>query len=272
MGAEDKQLAYLLGEDVGVTLYNGDCLEEMKRIPDGSVDLVCTSPPYDNLRTYGQDNFRWDETVWKGVFDEIYRVVAEGGVCVWVVGDATIKGSETGTSFKQALYAKEIGFNLHDTMIWTKVAIPYDPKCNRYWQEFEYMLVFSKGKPVCNYITEPCKHAGTKKSDDYGQRNFDGSKRLDRHSSNRRVKDTKIRGNVWHIPDRKRVKGHPAQFPEALANDHIISWSNEGDTVLDPFMGSGTTGVAAMNLNRRFIGIELNEEYFAIAQERIFSA
>jgi DNA modification methylase len=241
----------------------------MKEIPDGSVDLTVTSPPYDNLRTYNGNNDQWGEHIWKGVIEELHRVTADGGVVVWIVGDATIKGSETGTSFKQALWAMECGFNLHDTMIYSKPAIPYDPKCNRYWQEFEYMFVFSKGKPICNYLKEPCKYAGQVKSDDYGQRNLDGSKRTDRRSSNRVVKDEKVRGNIWFYSDRKRVKGHPAQFSYTLAQDHIKSWSNEGDTVLDPFMGSGTTGVACVNNGRDFIGIELDPEYFEIAKNRI---
>jgi site-specific DNA-methyltransferase (adenine-specific) len=274
MNAENRQLAYLLGEDVGVTLYRGDCLEEMKRIPDGSVDLVCTSPPYDNLRTYGQDNLRWDETVWKGVFDEIYRVVTEGGVCVWVVGDATIKGSETGTSFKQALYAKEIGFKLHDTMIWDKGKCASVGGVNRYESVWEFMFVFAKGTPTkVNLIKDkPNKRAGETQTGAIRQK--DGSTRRTTGYGKRSVAPKGRRHNVWHVFPVMSSKDrlHPAPFPVQIARDHIITWSDEGDTVLDPFMGSGTTGVAAMNLNRRFIGIELNEEYFEIAQERIFSA
>jgi DNA modification methylase len=116
----------------------GDCLEVMKKIPDGSVDLVLTSPPYDNLRTYNGYNFDFE-----GIAKELHRVTKDGGVIVWVVGDATIKGSETGTSFKQALYFKEIGFNLHDTMIYHKNNYP-PLTHNRYEQCFEYMFVFSK--------------------------------------------------------------------------------------------------------------------------------
>ena len=250
-------------------LMHGDCLEWMKEIPDGSVDITVTSPPYDNLRTYNGNNDQWGEPVWKSIIEELYTVTKEGGVVVWVVGDATIKGSETGTSFKQALWAMECGFNLHDTMIWQKNAIPYDPKCERYWQAFEYMFVFSKGKPKCNYIKVPCKSAGKKKTNDYGQRRPDGSLRTDRHSEDRVIQDTKVKDNVWYQPNTKQKGQHPASFPEQLAHDHIISWSNKGDTVLDPFMGSGTTGVACVKTGRRFIGIELDEEYFKIASNRI---
>lgn len=203
---------------------------------------------------------------------ELYRVTKDGGVVVWVVADATIKGSETGTSFKQALHAMECWFRLHDTMIYQKPAVPFDPKCHRYWQCFEYMFVWSKGKPNCNYLTEPTKGAGKPKKDDYGQKRLDGSNRTDRHNTDRVIQDTKVRSNIWFYTAGSRVDGHPAQFPESLAHDHIISWSNPGDTVLDSFMGSGTTGKMAAQLGRRFIGIELDPEYFAIAKARINGA
>ena len=143
-------------------IYNEDCLEGMKKMDDGCVDLTVTSPPYDNLRTYGKEIDKiWCEDIWKKVISELYRVTKEGGVVVWVVGDATINGSETGTSFKQALWAMECGFNLHDTMIYQKQT--YAPLTHRrYEQEFEYMFVFSKGKPKSfNPIMVPCKYAGT---------------------------------------------------------------------------------------------------------------
>ncbi len=245
----------------------GDCLERMKEIPDGSVDMTVTSPPYDNLRTYN-NTLDWGEHIWKPVLQELFRVTKKGGVVVWVVGDATIKGSETGTSFKQALYFKEIGFNLHDTMIYRKLNIlPRDPRIPRYYQEFEYMFIFSKGKPTCNHIRENCKHAGTK-SKPYS-RNNNGELRLDRKIKNKDhiINDTKVKGNVWDYAVNRG--DHPAPFPEKLAEDHIISWSNEGDTILDPFMGSGTTGKMALLNNRKFIGIEKDAGYFEIAKKRI---
>jgi DNA modification methylase len=254
-----------------INLMLGDCLERMKEIPDGSVDLTVTSPPYDNLRTYNGNNALWGEHVWKSVLQELYRVTAKGGVVVWVVGDATIKGSETGTSFKQALYFMDCGFNLHDTMIYKKTKFPpIDPTtAYRYTGCFEYMFVFSKGKPkCCNYIKEKCKHAG-KRAVSY-QRSENDKLRYDRKEKNKNhiVNDYKIKCNVWEYASCS-VKGHPAPFPEQLANDHIVSWSNEGDTVLDCFMGSGTTGKMAIINNRNFIGIEKDETYFKIAQDRI---
>lgn len=255
-----------------IDLMQGDCLSRMKEIPDGSVDLTVTSPPYDNLRTYNGNNDQWGEHVWKGVIQELHRVTSKGGVVVWVVGDATIKGSETGTSFKQALWATECGFNLHDTMIWRKSNFA-NPASNRYHQTFEYMFVWSKGSPKSfNGIKDrQNKYVG---SSTYGQNSVtqaDGSKKI---QPNKVIAKYGMRHNVWDVATtgqtgESKKFSHPAMFPETLAHDHIISWSKEGDTVFDPFMGSGTTGVAAKRLNRSFIGIELDETYFNIAKGRI---
>lgn len=265
--AKIRELRMEKQKGINMRLMQGDCLERMKEIEDGSVDLTVTSPPYDNLRTYN-GSLDWGEHVWKPVLEDLFRVTKQGGVVVWVVGDATIKGSETGTSFKQALYAVECGFNLHDTMIYRKLNIlPRDPRIPRYYQEFEYMFIFSKGKPLCNHIRQPCKHAG-KKGNPYS-RNNDDKLRLDRKEKNKNhvINDTKVKGNVWDYAVTKSK--HPAPFPEQLAHDHIISWSNEGDTVFDPFMGSGTTGRIATINKRNFIGIEKVEDYFNIAKGRI---
>ena len=249
----------------------GDCLERMKEIPDGSIDLTVTSPPYDNLRTYN-NTLEWGEHVWKPVLQELFRVTKKGGVVVWIVGDATIKGSETGTSFRQALYAMECGFNLHDTMIYAKNS--YMPLThNRYEQAFEYCFCLSKGKPNSwNPIMIDCLTKGTK-------RNRGGSKAKENSYAERRrdertvVNDKKQAPNIFYYDVGKNEKTlHNAPFPEQLANDHIISWSNDGDTVLDCFMGSGTTGAACKNLNRKFIGIEKDEKYFEIAKARIEAA
>jgi len=248
-------------------LYLGDCLERMKEIADGSVDLTVTSPPYDNLRTYN-NSLDWGEHVWKPVLRELFRVTKQGGVVVWIVGDATIKGSETGTSFKQALYAKEIGFNLHDTMIYQKSTPPLSH--NRYEQNFEYMFIFSKGKPkTFNGIRESREYMDKRKNKAFGKNKDDS---IDYGFSSKR--ETRLKRNVWNIfagggSSDAMASRHPAIFPEALANDHIISWSNENDLVFDPFMGSGTTGKMAKLNNRRFIGIEKVPEYFEIAKQRI---
>ena len=248
-------------------LIQGDCLEKMKDIPDGSVDMILTSPPYDNLRDYKGYTFDFE-----GIAKELFRVTNKGGILVWVVNDKTQKGSETGTSFKQALHFITCGFRLHDTMVWEKKnPIPNDPRQNRYIQAFEYMFVFSKEAPkTCNYITEPCLMAGI----DAGTgtaRKQNGDIRTDRKEKRKGkvVKDLKPLTNVWRYSNGTICKEHPASFPEQLANDHILSWSNEGDTILDPMMGSGTTGKMAKLNNRNFIGIEISEEYLEIAKKRI---
>jgi DNA modification methylase len=254
-------------------IYQGDCLEVLRAFPDEFIDLTVTSPPYDNLRTYNGYTFDFE-----GIAKELYRVTKEGGVVVWVVGDATIKGSETGTSFKQALYFKEIGFNLHDTMIYRSGKPPLTH--NRYEQEFEYMFILSKGKPkTFNAIRVPCIEAGKSRRRNYGEKigAKTESKNAIRHRDEiTKVSDTKIKYNIWSYPtgmggttNDKIAFEHPAIFPEKLAEDHILSWSNEGDTVLDPMCGSGTTLKMALHNNRSYIGIEISEKYCEIARSRL---
>ena len=255
-----------------ITLWHGDCLELMKNIPDGSVDFTVTSPPYDNLRTYNGNIDQWNFEKFKDIAKELYRVTADGGVVVWIVADATIKGSETGTSFRQALWFMDCGFNLHDTMIWQNIS-PFQHK-NRYIQSFEYMFVLSKGfRKNANLICDRRnKWAGTQIHGTERQANGQ-TKQLSAVQKSKTVKEFGARLNIWDIPpDKNNKTGHPAVFSEQLAQDHILSWSNEGDTVLDCFMGSGTTGKMAVLNNRRFIGIELDEGYFNIAKERIEKA
>jgi len=244
-----------------MNLILGDCLEEMKKMPDKSIDLVVTSPPYDNLRDYGNDwVFNFEETA-----KQLYRLCKDGGVVVWVVGDATIKGSETGTSFKQALYFKDIGFNLHDTMIYEKIN-PMPLKSTRYQQCFEYMFILTKNKPkIFNPIMVGCIHKGKVAFGSAIQK--DGSRKK-RNTISGNTK--KISKNIFsYSVGRNDGIKHSARFPEQLAKDHILSWSNEGDIVLDPMMGSGTTGKMCKELGRDFIGIEINEEYYKIAEKRI---
>ena len=242
----------------------GDSVEKLKTLPDDSVDLTITSPPYDNLRTYG--GFEWD---FEATAKELYRVTKQGGVVVWIVNDSTIKGSETGTSFKQALHFKECGFNLHDTMIWQKIS-PFQHK-NRYISCFEYMFIFSKGKPkTANLICDrKNKWSGTQIHGTERQANG-ATKQLSNVQKSKKVKDFGARLNVWDIPSEKNNKsGHPAVFPERIAKDHIISWSNEGDVVLDPFIGSGTTALAAIKTGRQYIGFDVSEEYCEMARRRV---
>ena len=255
-------------------IYNEDCLEGMKRIPDGSVDLVVTSPPYDNLRTYGHLKGGFTFEMFKPIAKELSRILKEGGVIVWNVNDETIKGSETCTSFRQVLFFKdECGLNLHDTMIFKKTnPIPQIYR-KRYNNEFEYMFVFSKGTvKTHNPIKVPCLHAGLQlKGTTY--KNFSVGEQTRTKLANP-VKEEKIKGNIWeYVVGKKQIdqeaKKHPAPFPFELARDHIVSWSNENDIVLDPFMGSGTTAIAAIREKRNFIGFELSKEYYDKACKRI---
>ena len=251
-------------------IKNEDCLATMAKLPEGCVDLTVTSPPYDDLRTYKGYTFDF-ESVAKG----LYRVTKLGGVVVWVVGDATIKGSETGTSFRQALYFKEIGFNLHDTMIWNKGGFSaVGALAVRYAPVFEYMFVFAKGKlKTFNPLKDkPNKNSGKIMAGTI--RNNDGTTKPMVGSGEKVINELGQRFNVWEMGPQRQSgeERHPAPFPEDLAGDHIVSWSNEGDLVYDPFMGSGTTGLMALRNKRRFIGSEISAEYCASAKERIENA
>ena len=253
-------------------IYNIDCVEGMKMLPDNCIDLTVTSPPYDNLRRYNGNINQWNFNKFKNIALELYRVTKQGGCVVWVVGDGTIKGSETGTSFKQALFFKECGFNLHDTMIYEKNnPVPQADK-TRYTQSFEYMLVFSKGKPkTVNRILTECQHTGKVHFGKNKLNDENCDRRIDRA-----VKQTKPLKNIWRYnvginqsSKDKIASGVPAIFPEQLAKDHIITWTNEGDVVLDCFMGSGTTAKMAKLNNRNYIGFEISKEYCDIAEQRI---
>jgi len=247
-------------------IIQGDCLEVMKNMPDNSVDLVVTSPPYDNLRDYKGYSFDFE-----GIAKELFRVVKDGGVVVWVIRDATINGSETGTSFKQALYFKEVGFSLFDTMIYeTNGGLPHK---NRYSNGFEYMFILSKRKPkTVNLIKDRVNTYFTGKLKTKTVREKDGKTYPRKNISPEKSQRT----NVWKYDTGfmlttkdKNAYEHPAMFPEKLASDHIQSWSNKGDLVLDPMNGSGTTTKMAYQLGRKYIGIDISKEYCKIAEERL---
>lgn len=254
-------------------IYNLDCREGMKLMDDNSVDLTVTSPPYDDLRTYGDDEFKWDFNVFKEVAQELYRVTKTGGVVVWVVGDAVKNGGETGSSFKQALYFMECGFKLHDTMIYEKNSSTFPAKLTsqRYSQIFEYMFVFTKGK-----IRKDIKLIADKRNKwagwtNWGQHSqYDVTGNLVKSSNIKPIAEFSLRTNIWKYSVSFNDKtGHPAVFPEKLVEDHILSWTNKGDTILDPFMGSGTTAKMAMLNERNYIGFEKNEDYYKVSLDRV---
>jgi len=250
-------------------IYNEDCLDTMYQMADNFIDLTITSPPYDNLRNY--NGFEFD---FKKIVEQLFRVTKKGGVVVWIVGDQTIKGSESATSFKQALHFIDCGFNLHDTMIYQKDNPPPVGGSNRYYQHFEYMFVFSKGKPkTFNPILRKRRN---KYNDKRTERTKGFNRDVDGNFTKKKVSltgDVKI-GNIW-----KYVVGggnsveygikHPATFPEKLVEAHLLSWTNENDIVYDPFIGSGTTAKVAKSLNRKYIGSEISEEYFKVIETRL---
>jgi len=259
-------------EEDNIKIYCGDCLSILPAFPEKSVDLVVTSPPYDNLRDYKGYSFDFE-----GIAKELYKVVSIGGIIVWIVGDAVINGSETGTSFRQALYFKEIGFNLHDTMIYKKQspAYPAYEKSIRYGQVFEYMFVLSKGTPKAHNLLKDKKNRWA------GELNFGTPTRRNKNGELKKgkkkiVSEYGFRENIWQYhagsgygqQDISAYK-HPATFPQKLANDHILSWSNPDDLVFDPLLGSGTTLVTCKELGRRGIGIEISEKYCEIAVKRL---
>ena len=248
-------------------IRNENCLDTMKRMDADYIDLTVTSPPYDNLRDYNGYVFDFEP-----IARELYRVTKPGGVVVWIVNDATINGSETGTSFKQALYFKECGFRLHDTMIWNKGSFTaVGALFTRYAPVFEYMFVLAKGKPnTFNPIKDRKNiHAGTMFHGNVKQ--IDGTMLPVSGAGKKKYHEHGQRFNIWQQPTEKNAAHiyHPAQFPEQIAHDHIISWSNVGDLIYDPFMGSGTTAKMALLARRDYIGSEISSEYCELIHKRL---
>lgn len=248
-----------------IKVYFGDCGEIMPFL-DG-VDMILTSPPYDNLREYdNKASFNFEE-----VSKKCSMVLKFGAVMVWIVNDQTIDGSETGSSFKQAFRFIELRLNLHDTMIYGKNGFPF-PEATRYQPIFEYMFILSKDKPkTFNPLKRKNNYGGIVKRE--FERQKDGTVKSE---NDRYILNEGNYGNIWmyntgymHTTKDKVAYEHPAIFPDNLAYDHVYSWSNPGDLVLDPFLGSGTTAVACKKLKRNCIGIEISEKYCEIAIKRL---
>lgn len=253
-------------------IYNMDCLEGMRAIPDGSIDCIVTSPPYDTMRLYGGVAEGWTFEKFKAIAAELARVLKDGGAMVWVVGDETLNHSESGNSFRQALHFMDIGLKLQDTMIFQKKNPFPGFRPTVYQQAFEYMFVLTKGVlTTFNPITVETQSRPTT----YNKVNK-WARESGKWNTKRRVEITKSyknHSNIWEyaVGGKRGSDFHPAVFPLQLAVDMIYSYSNEGDKVLDPFMGSGTTAIAAIREKRHFIGFELNKEYFEKTQQRISS-
>jgi len=246
-------------------IINGDCVDIMKQMPDNFIDLTVTSPPYDDLRDY--HGYRFDP---ENIAKELFRITKKGGVVVWVVGKKIKNGNILPTPFNQAMLFQSIGFNLHDIMIYKKKNTPF-MRSNAYTNGFEFMFILSKGKPkTFNPIKVPTARSGfemlvTNRKSDGKIKKVLGE-----------LKTEKVKDNIWEYAvglggttkDKIAFK-HPAVFPEKLAEDHILSWSNENDIVLDPMCGSGTTCKMAKINNRNYIGIDISEEYCKLAMERV---
>ncbi len=250
--------------DCSARLIVGNCVHVMRNMPAGLIDLTVTSPPYDSLRDYKGYVFPFEE-----IANELFRVTAEGGVLIWVVGDR-IQGGRSLTSFRQAIYFQEIGFSAHDVMIYQKKNTPFT-RSNAYTNAYEMMFVLSKGKPATfNPLKVPTQRHGYEMLTHNKLPDGINKKKLGE------LKKEKTRTNIWSYAvgfggttsDRIAFQ-HPAVFPEKLALDHILSWSNPGDLVFDPMCGSGTTGKMALLQGRDFIGIDMSAEYIAIASQRL---
>ncbi|HCW07445.1 MAG TPA: site-specific DNA-methyltransferase [Cytophagales bacterium] len=262
-------------------IYNENCLKTMALMPDSYIDLTVTSPPYDDLRTYN-NKIQGNKAEFNGyafhfeeIAKELYRVTKVGGVVVWIVGDATVSGNETGTSLRQALFFKECGFNLFDTMIYLKPPRGAVGNNNTYWQSFEYMFVLSKGYPKTINLIKDRENKESRKGDNGTKRLQNGEllqlKRGGYGEFGRRTNVWEYRIGKGHSASDEFAHEHPAIFPEKLARDHIVSWSKAGDIVYDPMMGSGTVAKMCVLEGRKFIGSEINEAYCKIANKRIES-
>ena len=252
-------------------IYNESCIDTIQRIKHNTIHMVITSPPYDSMRDYTG----LTDNIFHNLVDGLHNILVPGGVIVWIVGDQTKDGTESGTSFRQALHFIDSGFKLHDTMIWEKqpkgaVANSY----NRYYDTFEYMFVISKGKPRVANIIQDRENKRQEGVRPVKRRSRDGTFYYD---TKPKTKAFGKRGNIWqcntgNLPSTSTDKiayEHPAIFPEQLVKDHILSWSNENDIVYDPFMGSGTSAKMSKILSRRYIGSEINEKYCDIARRRL---
>jgi site-specific DNA-methyltransferase (adenine-specific) len=258
-------------------IYNEDCLDTMGRMPDNYIDLILTSPPYDSMRKYGGEKTyhqRLTETGYSFPFEDIalemIRVLKPGGVIMWNVADQTIKGSRTGNSMRQALFFMDNGLFLHDHLIWYKTGTPF-PSIYRYRNVWENMFILTKGKPkTFNPILKKNKTGGAMRKR-RRERNHQGE--LEMRERVITTKEYGIDDNVWYVSnhfnmsDEMKKYGHPAVMADEIARRHISTWTNEGDLVYDPFLGSATTTRLAKGMNRHWLGSELHTPYFNIANK-----
>lgn len=247
----------------------GDSVEILRSFPDNSIDIVVTSPPYDAIRDY--KGFSYDL---HATGKEIQRVLKLGGVAVIVIQDQTKNFGKTLTSFRTILdWCDSFGFKLFETVIYRKYGAEGAWWNKRFRVDHEYIPIFLKGERPQYFNKEhlkiPSKHGG-KTLTGGGTRLTNGIRIATRAI---KINLMKCRGTIWEYltaGDGSRLKHeHPATFPDKLPYDFIQCFCPEGGIVLDPFVGSGTTTVAAKNLGRRYIGIDIAPEYCAIAEKRM---
>ena len=250
-----------------IDIYNDNCLDYLKSLPDNSIKFTLTSPPYDDIRDYNGYSFPFED-----IAKELWRTTKVGGVIAWNVADATVKGSETGTSMRQALFFMSLGFRLHDTMIYAKKnPMPAGVSSKRYHQAWEYIFILSKDAPeTFNPIMVKAKFGHLEAN--MKHRGKDGEIK---YTKTKRNEFTKVR-NIFeynigggHSTKDKVAFGHPALMPEQLAHDMITTWTNEGDAVFDPFTGAGTSAKMCLLSNRKFHGTELSLDYCKLIKTRI---
>jgi site-specific DNA-methyltransferase (adenine-specific) len=249
-----------------------DCVAGMQQLPDCCIPLTVTSPPYDDLRTYGGHTFDFE-----AVAGELWRITMNGGIVVWVVGEQVKKGTETGTAARQKLHFMDLGFRC-STMIMVTSRVRF-PQRGRYPSVFDYAFVLTKGRPrhfhaICD---KKNKYVGEKFR--WKLRERDGRIVKREHCHDKYVGVFGSRMNVWfyHVGYMKTTTdkdayGHPALMPEKMAEDFIISFSRPGDLILDPFSGAGTTSKMAMLNGRRYLGMEICENYASDSRKRLEKA
>lgn len=296
----------------------GDCLEVMKDIPDKSVDMVLTSPPYWSLRDYGTEGQIGLESTFQEyiknlckIFDETMRILKNNGTCWVVLGDTYISGGGASrhfgysdpkykngrngqhiepSAFPQSLPPKSLamipsrfaiemqsrGWILRNEIIWHKPnAMPSSAK-DRFTVDFEKIFMFSKNikykfnQQLEPYL-EPMNRWGGDKLKKSGISDWDvGTGQTSYRNRNMRPnKRGRNKRCVWSINTKPTGQKHYATYPDSLIKTPILAGSSKDDVVFDPFMGSGTTALVASELNRHFIGIEINPDYCKIAEDRL---
>ena len=270
---DDKKINYeTILKNWTNTIQCMDCVEGMKQLPGNSIDLVVTSPPYDNIRKYNGFAYNLHATG-----KEIYRILKEGGIAVMVIQDQTRNFGKTLTSFRTIVdWCDNIGFKLFECVIYRKYGSEGAWWKLRFRVDHEYMPIFLKGKKPQYFnkapLKIPSKHGG-KVMTGSGSRRTDGKTNP---RVTRAINPMKCRGTIWNYlmaGDKNPLKRkHPAPFPDQIPIDFIQCFCPENGIILDPFMGSGSSGVAAKKLKRKFIGFEISEEYCQIAKQRIAQA